>query len=76
MSLHFYPTPETPYSGTMWIETYRICGCSTEADSREELLGYCAKHGSIWQERYKLTYERRDKEGAAPDGEPATENET
>lgn len=28
----------------MWIEQYH-CGCSSEARSKNNLLGYCATHG-------------------------------
>lgn len=29
-----------------WIEEYKGCGCSLVARRRDELVGYCSKHGN------------------------------
>ena len=37
-----------------WLEEYRGCGCTSEAATKAELLGYCAKHGGSAAVRYEL----------------------
>jgi len=38
----------------LWIETYSLCGCSSEANRKRDLLGYCSIHGSARAHVYKV----------------------
>lgn len=38
---------------TLWIEEYQ-CGCSSQADRKKDLLGYCDVHGADAVGSYKL----------------------
>lgn len=38
----------------MWIEQYQPCGCISEAETKKELLGYCARHGGDAKTRYHM----------------------
>jgi hypothetical protein len=42
-------------SKDVWTESYNPCGCSSEAPTRKDLLGYCATHGDEWRERISPT---------------------
>ena len=52
----------------MWIEQYTGCGCSVEAKTKRDLLGYCETHGGNWIVRYFVrgghttTYHAADKQ--------------
>ena len=37
----------------LWIEEYR-CGCSSEANLKRDLLGYCEIHGESRRNIYKI----------------------
>jgi hypothetical protein len=38
----------------MWIEDYKKCGCSSEAEKKTDLLGYCKVHGHSFARRYRI----------------------
>jgi hypothetical protein len=37
-----------------WMEEYKHCSCSFVAEKKEDLPGYCAKHGNSRNHLYKL----------------------
>jgi hypothetical protein len=50
-----------------WLEEYEKCGCSSIALKKKELLGYCAKHGGSWINRYKLRATKEEIERLIPE---------
>jgi hypothetical protein len=38
----------------MWIEEYKMCGCSSEAKDKRKLLGYCSLHGNTFARRFRV----------------------
>ena len=57
----------------LWIEEYRGCGCSIGPIPKNELIGYCAIHGSDMVNRFALPQEATMKGYRIlvdPDGEP------
>jgi len=38
----------------VWLETYHICGCSSEAPRKQDLLGYCQDHGGSRKELLRV----------------------
>jgi len=40
-----------------WIEEYH-CGCSSSAEIKKYLLGYCSKHGDSIKRIYKIQVDK------------------
>lgn len=45
----------------LWIEEYEKCGCSIEAERKQDLLGYCSIHGNNRKNIYKMIVDDDDK---------------
>lgn len=41
----------------MYLEGYSKCGCTFLAKFKNQLLGYCKKHGNSRKNYYKLKYD-------------------